>query len=112
MGKSITTYLIDGTPKEVQIVGISNRTMIVYNNPYTRIDILRGDERKELRTLALVNHYTLDDNVQNPVNPTLTESRLSADDEYSEENCFAWISDSDRKKARTLNKLYRNKEEL
>ena len=53
MGKTITTYLIDGTPKGVQTVVISNRTMIAYNIPRTRIDILREDERKELRTPAL-----------------------------------------------------------
>ena len=49
MGKTITTYLIDGTPKGVQTVVISNRTMIAYNIPRTRIDILREDERKEDR---------------------------------------------------------------
>ena len=53
MGKTITTYLIDGTPKGVQTVVISNRTMIAYNIPRTRIEILREEERKELRTPAL-----------------------------------------------------------
>lgn len=37
MGKTITTYLIDGTPKGVQTVVISNRTLIVYNIPRTRL---------------------------------------------------------------------------
>ena len=155
MGKTITTYLIDGTPKGVQTVVISNRTMIAYNIPRTRIDILREDERKELRTPALyiligeeesgnpkayigetenfdkrvrdhinkkdfwqralvfvslahdktkadvqylekrsvelalkVNQYTLDENKQNPKNPTLTESQRSTDDEYFEDIRF------------------------
>lgn len=110
MNKTITTYLIDGTPKGVQTVVISNRTMIAYNIPRTRIDILREDERKELRTPALVNQYTLNDNVQNPENPTLTELRRSADDECFEEYWFAWISDTDKKKAKTLDQLYRIKE--
>lgn len=155
MGKTITTYLIDGTPKGVQTVVISNRTMIAYNIPRTRIDILREDERKELRTPALyilmgedengkpkayigetenfdkrvrdhinkkdfwqralvfvsqahdktkadvqylekrsielameVNQFILDDNKQNPKNPTLTESQRSTDDEYFEDIRF------------------------
>lgn len=155
MGKTITTYLVDGTPKGVQTVVISNRTLIVYNIPRTRIDILHENERKELQTPALyilmgedetgnpkayigetenfskrvrdhinkkdfwhraivfvslahdktkadvqylekksvelalkTNRYTLDDNKQNPKNPTLTEAQRSTDDEYFEDICF------------------------
>lgn len=155
MGKTITTYLIDGTPKGVQTVVISNRTMKAYNIPRTRIDILKEEDRKELRTPALyilmgedengkpkayigetenfdkrvrdhinkkdfwqraivfvsqahdktkadvqylekkaielaqeVNQITLDDNKQNPKNPTLTESQRSTDDEYFDDIRF------------------------
>ena len=155
MGKTITTYLIDGTPKGVQTVVISNRTMIAYNIPRTRIEILREEERKELRTPALyilmgedetgnpkayigetenfdkrvrdhinkkdfwqralvfvslahdktkadvqylekkavelslkVNQQILDENKQNPKNPTLMESQRSTDDEYFEDIRF------------------------
>ena len=52
MGKTITTYLVDGTPKGVQTLVISNRSMIAYNIPRTRIDVLNEAERTELRTPA------------------------------------------------------------
>lgn len=50
MGKTITTYLIDGDPKGVQYVFISNKICQMYVIPRSKLSIL--NERQELQTPA------------------------------------------------------------
>ena len=50
MGKTVTTYLIDGDPKGTQYVFISNKICQMYVIPRSNLSIL--NERQELRTPA------------------------------------------------------------
>ena len=50
MGKTITTYLIDGDPKGTQYVFISNKICQMYVIPRANLAIL--NERQELQTPA------------------------------------------------------------
>ena len=50
MGKTITTYLIDGDPKGTQYVFISNKICQMYVIPRSNLSIL--NERQELQTPA------------------------------------------------------------
>ena len=45
-------------------------------------------EKRSVELALKVNQYTLDENKQNPKNPTLTESQRSTDDEYFEDIRF------------------------
>src|SRR3712207_21863 len=51
MGKTVTTYLIDGDPKGTQYVFISNKICQMYVIPRSNLSIL--NERHELQTPAL-----------------------------------------------------------
>lgn len=48
MGKTVTTYLIDGDPKGTQYVFISNKICQMYVIPRSNLSIL--NERQELQT--------------------------------------------------------------
>ena len=50
MGKTVTTYLIDGDPKGTQYVFISNKICQMYVIPRSNLSIL--NERQELQTPA------------------------------------------------------------
>ena len=50
MGKTVTTYLIDGDPKRTQYVFISNKICQMYVIPRSNLSILT--ERQELQTPA------------------------------------------------------------
>ena len=50
MGKTVTTYLIDGDPKGTQYVFISNKICQMYVIPRSNLAIL--NERQELQTPA------------------------------------------------------------
>ena len=50
MGKTVTTYLIDGDPKGTQYVFISNKICQMYVIPLSNLSIL--NERQELQTPA------------------------------------------------------------
>ena len=50
MGKTVTTYLIDGDPKGTQYVFISNKICQMYVIPRSDLSIL--NERQELQTPA------------------------------------------------------------
>ena len=50
MGKTVTTYLIDGDPKGTQYVFISNKICQMYVIPRSNLSILK--ERQELQTPA------------------------------------------------------------
>ncbi|MCR4774372.1 MAG: GIY-YIG nuclease family protein [Prevotella sp.] len=52
MGKTITTYLIDGDPQGVRYDSIGNKTCIMYVIPRNRLDILSDADREELRKPA------------------------------------------------------------
>lgn len=51
MGKTITTYLLEGTPKGIQSIQISNRTIMAYIIP--RSEIKKCHELEELHTPCL-----------------------------------------------------------
>lgn len=50
MAKTITTFLIDGTPQSVSIYTIGNRVCQMSVIPRTRLDILCGRTRRAERS--------------------------------------------------------------
>jgi len=61
MGKTVTTYLIDGDPKGTQYVFISNKICQMYVIPRSNLSIL--NERQELQTPAFYILLGEDDRV-------------------------------------------------
>mgnify|MGYP003521228593 CR=1 FL=1 len=55
MGKTVTTYLIDGDPKGTQYVFISNKICQMYVIPRSNLSIL--NERQELQTPAFLFYW-------------------------------------------------------
>lgn len=55
MGKTVTTYLIDGDPKGTQYVFISNNICQMYVIPRSNLSIL--NERQELQTPAFLFYW-------------------------------------------------------
>ena len=47
MGKTVTTYLIDGDPKGTQYVFISNKICQIYVIPRSNISILNEDKSSQ-----------------------------------------------------------------
>ena len=55
MGKTVTTYLIDGDPKGTQYVFISNKICQMYVIPRSNLSIL--NKRQELQTPAFLFYW-------------------------------------------------------
>jgi len=52
MGKTVTTYLIDGDPKGTQYVFISNKICQIYVIPRSNISILNEDKSSQSISLC------------------------------------------------------------
>lgn len=91
MGKTITTYLIDGDPKGTQYVFISNKICQMFVIPRSSLSILNDIQYLKCRAIAIAKktkQYSLEDSKQTPNAPNLPEYQKDNMDEFFAEICF------------------------